>query len=259
MRCERNPVQITVRVWQYKIKSSLSRVWSVSSIWVGERVATQRKSHLSSLAAAHSPPHNSYLCWQINDNERFPIKRLQNFMAEPGISLCACSPSPSTAPRGVTSCSFPTRGHRASRSHGFMLHRGDRGELSAWRVVATRRREVLAKDLPRFRTGKKTKHIPRQHHNVRICFRRRGLRPSWGPDSAISGVLPNIRLPPTLLHTAGARGDDSGDCARLFRKWGWGWHRDEDEARGGVVRRWHGEQLRWWHRLSLTLVGLLQN
>ena len=47
-----------------------------------------------------------------------------------------------------------------------MLHRGDRGELSAWRVVATQRREVLAKDLPRFRTGKKTKHIPRQHHNV---------------------------------------------------------------------------------------------
>ena len=79
---------------------------------------------------------------------------------------------------------------------------------------------------------------------MRICFRRRGLRPSRGPDSAISGVLPNIRLPPTLLHTAGARGDDSGDCAKLFRKWGWGWHRDEDEARGGVVRRWHGEQVK---------------
>jgi len=119
---------------------------------------------------------------------------------------------------------------------------------------------LLAKDLPRFRTGKKTKHIPRQHHNVRIGFRRRGLRPSRGPDSAVSGVLPNIRLPPTPLHhTAGARGDDSGDCARLFRKRSWRWHRDEDEARGGVLRRWHGKQLRWWHRLSLAPVGLLQN
>ena len=79
---------------------------------------------------------------------------------------------------------------------------------------------------------------------MRICFRRRGLRPSRGPDSAISGVLPNIRLPSTPLHhTAGARGDDSGDCAWLFRKRGWGWHRDEDEARGGVVRRWHGKQV----------------
>ena len=79
---------------------------------------------------------------------------------------------------------------------------------------------------------------------MRICFRRRGLRPLRGPDSAISGVLPNIRVPPTLQHTAGARGDDSGDCARLFRKRSWRWHRDEDEARGGIVWRWHGKQVK---------------